>query len=38
MEREHPGLEFMVQAPDGHHGILGEIVPGDNNAWMIDNF
>jgi Tol biopolymer transport system component len=31
-------FEFMVQAPDGHRGILGEIVPGDNNAWMIDNF
>jgi Tol biopolymer transport system component len=31
-------FEFMIQAPDGHHGILGAIVPGDNNAWMIDNF
>ena len=31
-------FEFMVQAPDSHHGILGQIVPGDNNAWMIDNF
>jgi hypothetical protein len=31
-------FEFMIQAPDGHHGILGEIVPGDNNAWMINNF
>ena len=31
-------FEFMVQAPDDHHGILGELVPGDNNAWMIDNF
>jgi DNA-binding winged helix-turn-helix (wHTH) protein/Tol biopolymer transport system component len=31
-------FEFMVQAPDGHHGILGAIVPGDNNAWVVDNF
>jgi hypothetical protein len=31
-------FEFMVQAPDSHHGILGAIVPGDDNAWMIDNF
>jgi len=31
-------FESMIQAPDGHHGILVEIVPGDNNAWMIDNF
>jgi DNA-binding winged helix-turn-helix (wHTH) protein/Tol biopolymer transport system component len=29
---------FMVQAPDGHYGILGAVVPGDNNAWMVDNF
>ena len=35
-----PGTEFafMVQAPDGHYGILGAVVPGDNNAWMVDNF
>jgi hypothetical protein len=31
-------FDFMIQAPDGHHGILGAVVPGDNNAWMIDNF
>jgi Tol biopolymer transport system component len=31
-------FEFMLQAPDGRHGILGAIVPGDNNAWMIDKF
>jgi hypothetical protein len=31
-------FEFMVQAPDGHHGILGATVPGDNNAWVVDNF
>jgi hypothetical protein len=31
-------FEVMVQAPDGHHGILGATVPGDNNAWVVDNF
>jgi Tol biopolymer transport system component len=31
-------FESMVQAPDGHHGLLVETVPGDNNAWMIDDF
>jgi len=31
-------FDFMIQAPDGQHGILGAVVPGDNNAWMIDNF
>jgi DNA-binding winged helix-turn-helix (wHTH) protein/Tol biopolymer transport system component len=30
-------FDFMIQAPDGRHGILGAVVPGDNNAWMIDN-
>jgi len=34
----HTPFEFMIQAPDGHHGILGAIVHGDNNAWMVDNF
>ncbi len=29
---------FMVQAPDGHHGLLAAVVPGDNNAWKIDNY
>jgi DNA-binding winged helix-turn-helix (wHTH) protein/Tol biopolymer transport system component len=32
------GFEFMIQAPDGHYGILGAVVPGDDNAWMVDNF
>lgn len=31
-------FEFMIQSPDGHYGILGAAVPGDSNAWMIDNF
>ena len=31
-------FQCMIQAPDGRHAILGAIVPGDNNAWMIDNF
>jgi hypothetical protein len=29
---------FMIQSPDGHRGILAALVPGDNNAWMVDNF
>ena len=31
-------FDYMVQAPDGRHAILGAKVPGDNNVWMIDNF
>jgi DNA-binding winged helix-turn-helix (wHTH) protein/Tol biopolymer transport system component len=34
----HTGFWAMVPAPDGHHGILDAEVPGDNNAWMINNF
>jgi DNA-binding winged helix-turn-helix (wHTH) protein/Tol biopolymer transport system component len=29
---------FMIPAPDGHHAILGLEMPGDNNAWMVDDF
>lgn len=29
---------FLIQAPDGRQGILGLEMPGDNNAWMVDNF
>ena len=31
-------FDWMVQSPDGRYGILGVRVPGDNNAWMIENF
>lgn len=31
-------FEYMIQSPNGHYGILGAAVPGDNNAWMVDNF
>jgi DNA-binding winged helix-turn-helix (wHTH) protein/Tol biopolymer transport system component len=29
---------WMLQSPDGRYGILEAEVPGDNNAWMIENF
>jgi DNA-binding winged helix-turn-helix (wHTH) protein/Tol biopolymer transport system component len=29
---------FFIQSPDGRHGILEMPTPGDNNAWMIENF
>jgi hypothetical protein len=29
---------FFIQAPDGRHGILEMPTPGDNNAWMVENF
>jgi DNA-binding winged helix-turn-helix (wHTH) protein/Tol biopolymer transport system component len=31
-------FDFMIQSPDGRYGIVEESVPGDNNAWMVDNF
>jgi hypothetical protein len=29
---------LLIQSPDGRHGILEMTTPGDNNAWMVDNF
>jgi DNA-binding winged helix-turn-helix (wHTH) protein/Tol biopolymer transport system component len=28
----------MIQSPDGRYGLLVEDLPGENNAWMVDNF
>jgi hypothetical protein len=32
------GSDFIVPAPDGRHAIVGEVIQGDSNAWMIENF
>ena len=32
------GNTWLIQSPDGHHGILEMETPGDNNAWMVDSF
>jgi DNA-binding winged helix-turn-helix (wHTH) protein/Tol biopolymer transport system component len=32
------GFDFMVPAPDGKHAIVGEVIQGDSNAWMIEKF
>jgi len=29
---------FFIQSPDGRHGILEMPTPGDNNAWMVEDF
>jgi DNA-binding winged helix-turn-helix (wHTH) protein/Tol biopolymer transport system component len=29
---------FMIQSPDGQYGLLMEVTPAENNAWMVDNF
>jgi hypothetical protein len=29
---------FFIQSPDGQHGILEMPTPGDNNAWIVENF
>jgi DNA-binding winged helix-turn-helix (wHTH) protein/Tol biopolymer transport system component len=31
-------FSFLIQSPDGRRGILEMPTPGDNNAWMVDNF
>jgi Tol biopolymer transport system component len=28
----------MIQSPDGQYGLLMEVIPAENNAWMVDNF
>jgi hypothetical protein len=33
-----PGFWWMIQSPDGRYGMLEAAVPGDDNAWMIENF
>jgi DNA-binding winged helix-turn-helix (wHTH) protein/Tol biopolymer transport system component len=33
-----PGFWWMIQSPDGRYGMLAAAVPGDDNAWMIENF
>jgi hypothetical protein len=32
------GFHAMIQSPDGRFGLLLEDLPGENNAWMVDNF
>ncbi len=32
------GFRCMIQSPDGRYGLLLEDLPGENNAWMVDNF
>jgi hypothetical protein len=32
------GFRSMIQSPDGRYGLLVEDLPGENNAWMVDNF
>ena len=34
----HSNFNFFIQSPDGRHGILEMPTPGDNNAWMVENF
>jgi Tol biopolymer transport system component len=36
--RVDSSFTFFIQSPDGRHGILEIPTPGDNNAWMVENF
>ncbi|MGA2848784.1 MAG: hypothetical protein ABSE46_07305 [Terracidiphilus sp.] len=36
--RRDSSFTFFIQSPDGRHGILEIPTPGDNNAWMVENF
>jgi DNA-binding winged helix-turn-helix (wHTH) protein/Tol biopolymer transport system component len=35
-----PNTEFgwMIQSPDSRHAVVGEYIPADNNAWMLNDF
>ena len=35
-----PNTDFgwMIQSPDSRHAVLGEYIPADNNAWMVNDF
>jgi Tol biopolymer transport system component len=35
---ENIAFDYVIPAPDGHHSIIEAVIPGDNNAWMIDHF
>ena len=37
-ETTNISFDYMIQSPNGQYAILAAAVPGDNNAWMIDNF
>jgi hypothetical protein len=27
----------MVESPDSRHAIIGEFIPTDNNAWIVND-
>jgi DNA-binding winged helix-turn-helix (wHTH) protein/Tol biopolymer transport system component len=35
-----PNADFgwMIQSPDSRHAVLGEYIPTDNNAWILNDF
>jgi len=35
-----PNTDFgwMIQSPDSRHAVLGEYIPTDNNAWIVNDF
>ena len=36
--RGKPNIDFgwMIQSPDSRHAIVGEYIPTDNNAWIVN--
>jgi DNA-binding winged helix-turn-helix (wHTH) protein/Tol biopolymer transport system component len=32
------GFGAMIQSPDRQYGLLMQLTPAENNAWMVDNF
>ena len=30
-------FDWMVQSPDSRHAVVGEYIPTDNNAWIVND-
>jgi hypothetical protein len=32
------GFGFMIESPDARHALVLEVIPTDNNAWIVNDF
>jgi WD40 repeat protein len=36
--KPHTEFGWMIQSPDSRHAVVGEYIPTDNNAWILNDF
>jgi DNA-binding winged helix-turn-helix (wHTH) protein/Tol biopolymer transport system component len=36
--KPNTGFGWMIQSPDSRHAVVGEYIPTDNNAWILNDF